>query len=289
MNELVGDIPASARIRKLRLRLKAAASAGKAASSAALFLLCAACATQPVAPVVTLLPPKSYLVVLQLPTSVSDASLKHVFHAGEKDVTPAELAADRQRLETLVSGEVAKAFAASDDPVLRSAQIVPPRAESVMAIGRPLDAASLAQLRSRHPADAYIRLQITDYGQTPSSWKTAYITFEVVTTAGIAALLYAHKVTRALAGVYLIQEGVEEYSEGYAGFWLFNRLSRPVRIEADLIDGSDGAVLWHDSETGLAGWKWTNPWHIDEAARDALLKTSTDKMADKLAAELTTR
>lgn len=50
----------------------------------------------------------------------------------------------------------------------------------------------------------------------------------------------------------MVEEGIEEYSEGYAGWWLLNRLSRPVRIEADLIDGKTGAVLWHDSDTGLA-------------------------------------
>jgi hypothetical protein len=105
----------------------------------------------------------------------------------------------------------------------------------------------------------------------------------VVTTLAIVTVLYAHSATRPFAGTYLIEEGVEEYSEGYAGWWLLNRLSRPVRIDADLVDGSSGQVLWHDS---MAGWQWKHLWHMDEATRDALLQTSSDHALDDLLLEL---
>ena len=108
----------------------------------------------------------------------------------------------------------------------------------------------------------------------------------MVTTLAITGVLYAHVATRPLAGVYLVQESVEEFSEGYAGFWLLNRMSRPVRIEADLVDGKTGAVLWHDSETGLADRHWNHLWHMGDAARDSLLTDSTDKTVKDLVEEL---
>ena len=93
----------------------------------------------------------------------------------------------------------------------------------------------------------------------------------------IAGGLYLHKFTRPLAGAYLLEEGIEEFSEGYAGFWALNRLSRPVRIEADLVDAQTGKVLWHNAHTGLAGWHWRNLRHMDEATRDQLLGASINK------------
>lgn len=155
-----------------------------------------------------------------------------------------------------------------------------------MAIGQPLDAAGLAALRAAHPADAYLRIQVTDYGQTPKSWKSAYVTFEVVSTLAIGGLLYVHSSTRPVAALYLVQEGVEEYSEGYAGWWLLNRLSRPVRVDADLIDGRTGAVLWRADATGMARWRWAHLWHMDDTARDDLLNISLDRAVTGLVTDV---
>jgi hypothetical protein len=150
-------------------------------------------------------------------------------------------------------------------------------------IGRPIESATLASLQSSHPADAYLRVRVTDYGETPRRWESAYITLEVVTTLAIAAGLYAHKITRPVAVVYLLEESVEEFSEGYAGFWALNRLSRPVRIEADLIDGHTGQVLGRESHTGLASWRWRHLRHMDDTTRDELLSTSMHKAVNALA------
>lgn len=179
-------------------------------------------------------------------------------------------------LRRSIQAALTRAFARSSLPMLVSAQVIALEPDlQDMRVGQPLDAPSLARLQAQHPADAYLRLRVTDYGQTPAKWKGAYVTFEVVTTLAIGGLLYLHKATRPLAGIYLLQEGIEEYSEGYAGWWLFNRLSRPVRVEADLIDGRSGAVLWHGSDTGMAGWTWRHLWHMDDATRTALLQVST--------------
>lgn len=246
----------------------------------------AGCALQPVAPVVTVLHPASHLSVLELPSMVDDDSLKGVFHPDEKSVSADVLAKDRISLEQQVDAALKQALAQAATQPLRTAGVASIGNTPPMSIGQPLDSASLSVLQTQHPADAYLRVQITDFGRTPKSWKTAYITFEVVTTAAIGALLYVHKTTRALAGVYLIQEGVEEFGEGYGGFWLVNRLSRPVRMEADLVDGKTGAVLWHDSETGMAGWQWGHLWHMDDATRHDLITISTERMVNDLVNEL---
>jgi hypothetical protein len=91
------------------------------------------------------------------------------------------------------------------------------------------------------------------------------------------------------AGAYLLEESIEEFSEGYAGFWVLNRLSRPVRIEADLIDSQTGQVLWREAHTGLAPWRWRHLRYVDDTTRDELLTTSMDKAVKALAASLDSR
>ena len=155
-----------------------------------------------------------------------------------------------------------------------------------MTIGRPLASAALLELQSLQPADTYLRIRVTDYGETPRRWEAAYIGFEVVSTVAIAGALYLHTVTRPVAAAYLGEETVEEVSEGYAGFWALNRLSRPVRIEADMIDGRSGDVLWHEAQTGLSRWRWRNLRHMDDASRDALLDASMRKALKALSHDL---
>ena len=120
-------------------------------------------------------------------------------------------------------------------------------------------------------------MRVTDYGETPRRWEGAYITFEVTSTLAIAGGLYLHKLTRPVAAAYLLEESIEEFSEGFAGFWTLNRLSRPVRIEADIVDAQSGQVLWHGAHTGFARWHWRNLHHMDDATRDALLSESMNK------------
>lgn len=248
-----------------------------------LALLLAACATQPIT---AYAPPQARLTVLNLPPDVSDQSLRRTFHAEAKQISSATLADDRQHIEKQVATALKQALTTAGLPILNKATFVPSTNPKLEQLGQPLDSATLAALQAKHPADVYLRVKVTDYGETPRSWGSAYIGFEVVTTLAIAGALYVHTATRPLAGVYLVQESIEEFSEGYAGFWLLNRLSRPVRIEVDLVDGKTGAVLWHDSETGLADWQWSHIWHMDDVTRDRLLNESTDKAVQELVQEL---
>ncbi|MBS0393946.1 MAG: hypothetical protein JSR54_04925, partial [Proteobacteria bacterium] len=143
--------------------------------------------------------------------------------------------------------------------------------------GAPLTGDTLGHLHAGQPADAFLRVQVSDYGETPRRWRGTYIAFEVVATAAVATALALHRATRAVAGAYLAEETVEELSEGYAGFWALNRLSRPVRIDADLIDARSGEVMWHGARTGLAGWNWGHLFRMSGQVRDSLLATSTHR------------
>lgn len=110
----------------------------------------------------------------------------------------------------------------------------------------------LTSLRAASDADVLLRFGISDYGLTPRAWRSGVITFEVMSTLGIAAIAYAKPATRAIAGVYLAQETIEETIEAYSGFWALNEVYRPVRIEAEMIDLKTGQTVWADSETGFS-------------------------------------
>ena len=225
-----------------------------------------------------------HLVVLELPPTPNPKSLGRVLHESHAAVDPAFLSASRQRITRELDADLrAGPLAKADSP--RHVDIEPFDGAG-MTIGSPLAAAALIELQSSQPADAYLRIRVTDYGETPRRWEAAYIGFEVVSTAAIAGALYLHKVTRPVAAAYLGEETVEEVSEGYAGFWALNRLSRPVRVEADLVDGGSGRLLWHAAHTGLSRWRWRNVRHMDDAARDALLEASMRKAVEKLAKDL---
>lgn len=237
----------------------------------------AACTTTSV------LPPQAcqlgHVAVQHLPTTVRNASLRRVFNDDNDKTTPDQLMKDRQQLDVRVGPVMMAALAQAGVQPLAGSELP----QDGGRVGHPLEASALRSLQAIQPADAYLRWQVTDYGETPVRWAGAYATFEVVTTLAIAGAFYMHKVTRPVAGVYLLQEGVEELSEGYAGFWALNRLSRPVRIEADLIDGHTGDVIWHDSKTGVAAWRWHHLWYMDNSIKDGLLRSSIHKATTEIA------
>ena len=228
--------------------------------------LSAGCAVQPPIPRETV----RRLAVIEVQPSIGDRALRRVLHDGEKHVAPETLAADRIRINAAYAKTLAANLRCSAALEIITGADFPAASE----MGSALDNATLAKLQELHPADAYLRVRVTDYGETPRRWEGAYVTFEVVTTLGIAAALYAHKVTRAVAGAYLLEESIEEFSEGYAGFWALNRLSRPVRIETDMLDGRTGQVVGRETHVGLASWRWRNLWHMNDGIRDQLLDAS---------------
>jgi hypothetical protein len=224
------------------------------------------------------------VAVLELPPATGDRQLRRVLHGKREEANAAALATDRQRINQSLESNLrasVRCFASSAEPTE-----IAPLDDPTVLIGHPIESSSLAKLQSSHPADAYLRLRVTDYGETPRRWKGGYIAFEVVTTLAIGAGLYVHKITRPVAGAYLLEETIEEFSEGYAGFWALNRLSRPVRIEADLVDGQSGQAFWRAAHTGLAPWRWRHLRHMDDTTRDELLSSSMRRAVKALSTGL---
>ena len=136
-------------------------------------------------------------------------------------------------------------------------------------------------------ADILLRFRITDYGVTPKSWRNAVIIFEVTSTLGIAAIAYAYPATRPIAGIYLIEEGIEETIQAYAGFWALDEVSRPVRIEAELITLDTGTQAWKSSATGLSDVGLTRLVRkVSAAERAAQLNSAIQDAAEKIVADL---
>jgi hypothetical protein len=250
-------------------------------------VLLAGCATHPSVSRVSVHQTPARLEVLELPPSVEDRPLRRVLHGKREEATAATLIEDRQRINHSLEATVRENL-----PCIASSTGAPAEITRIddpsVRIGRPIDTASLSRLQSSHPADAYVRLRVTDYGETPRRWEGAYIGFEVVTTLAIGAGLYVHRITRPVAVAYLLEESIEEFSEGYAGFWALNRMSRPVRIEADILDGQTGGVVRRDVHVGLAPWRLRHLSHMDDTTRDELLATSMQKAVRALARNICT-
>jgi hypothetical protein len=140
-------------------------------------------------------------------------------------------------------------------------------------------------------ADALFRFDITDYGLTPRAWRKGYITFEVTSTLAIAAVIAYSGSTaaKAAAGTYLAQEAAEETAEAYAGFWALDVISRPVRIEAKLVQLNPLETVWQTSATGLSDTslsRLTRKVPAKEEKRQ--LDQSTDDAASKVNSALLT-
>ena len=130
---------------------------------------------------------------------------------------------------------------------------------------------------------------ISDYGLTPKSWRDGYITFEITSTLAIAgAIAYTGSAAaRAAAGAYLVQEGIEESAESYAGFWALDVVSRPVRIEAQFVRLNPVTTVWEDSDTGLADVKLSRLTRkVGSAEQNNQLDQSTDFAVNGLVSRL---
>jgi hypothetical protein len=207
---------------------------------------------------------------------------------------PQESAESRQAIETTVRNAQARALAAMPVALKKQTIEVDDREAVSRAVDElhingpdPVTRETAGQLRAVSEADALLRFRITDYGMTPKSWRKGVITFEVLSTLGIAALAYAYPRTRALAGAYLVEESIEETAWAYGGFWTLDEVCRPVRIEAELIDLKTGTQAWHGSATGLSDVRLGRVFRkVGEAERDAQLNTALDEAVEKISADL---
>lgn len=156
-------------------------------------------------------------------------------------------------------------------------------------LDRPLSQADADLIHEATGADALLRFRITDYGLTPKSWRDGYITFEVTSTLAIAgAIAYTGSAAaHAVAGAYLAQETVEETTEAYAGFWGLDVVTRPVRLEAELIRLHPVGTIWKTDETGLSDIRLSRLTRsVPNTERDMQLGQSTNHAVNDISDDL---
>ena len=156
-------------------------------------------------------------------------------------------------------------------------------------IGSAMTQEEADRLQEATGADALLRFAITDYGLTPRSWRNGYIAFEVASTLAVTAVIAysGHAAAKAAAGIYLTQETVEEAAEAYVGFWALDEVSRPVRIEAELIRLHPVTKLWKTSDTGFSDTSLSRLVRkVGADERNRQLNQATDEAVRKIASDL---
>jgi len=200
------------------------------------------------------------MLVMESPASIEPGRLQPVFAPDIKPGLPASAGLIAQGEKHAQEYALASMLEALDKQA-RLDVINPPAEESrtIDKIAGKKFASAITQdeadwLRATTGADALLRFGITDCGLTPKSWRDGYIAFEVTSTLAIAgAIAYSGSAAAKAAGsAYLVQEGVEESAESYAGFWALDVVSRPVRIKAELVRLNPVATVWETSDTGLS-------------------------------------
>jgi hypothetical protein len=235
------------------------------------------------------------ILVMQSPMTINPGRLQKVL---APDIKP-KLSVSDEPIAQGVKHSQEQALAAMKSDLIKQSRltlVTPPKQEKQLLNkiqGENFDTAISQDVADRIQtttgADAILRFGITDYGLTPKSWRTGYITFEVVSTLAIAGVIaYAGSTAaKAAAGAYLAQETVEETAESYAGFWALDVVCRPVRIEAELIGLNPVNVLWKYSDTGLSDVslsRLTRKVGTDE--RDKQLDQSTDYAVNDVVTDL---
>ena len=246
---------------------------------------CATSTVQIIAREPTAHPPQ--VVLIESPNDVDLSALRSVFAPDmpkDSEEVSKLVKSGMAEAEVRAMTEMKNALTNVGMTVLSSEMIV--RSVNDLEINSVQKKLSIEQANELHHntgADELLRFRITDYGQTPKAWRNWVIGFEVVSTVGIAAIAYSVPELRPLAGVYLVTEAVEETAEAYTGFWALDKLSRPVRIEAEMFDLRTGEMVWADSNTGLARVHLVRlATHIDSATRNAQLEDATHESVEKL-------
>ena len=237
------------------------------------------------------------VVLVETPNTVDPTALRRVFGpdlAEDSDEARKLVQSGVAKAEAQAMAEMQRALSSSKGMVILSSEAIAHSVSDLqMNNAEKLRKEAANELGTVSGADGLLRFHITDYGLTPKAWQNWVIGFEIVSTLGIAAVAYAVPKTRPFAGVYLVEESIEETVEAYSGFWALNKLCRPVRIEAELFDLRTGETVWADSNTGLAKVRLIRlVTSVDTATRDAQLEAAThesveglfDRLAKSLAA-----
>lgn len=223
-------------------------------------------------------------------------------------VVQAPMVADAGRLQEVLASDVKQALSVSDEPLASHVSHAQERASAAMSSAlaqtpsivivapSPDEQELMAllrgygmkgmisqdetdRLRTVTGTDMLLRYRITDYGLTPRAWRNGFIAFEVTTTLAFAAVIAysGSKAAKAVAGIYLVQEAIEETATAYAGFWALDETCRPVRIEAELIGLNPVRTLWQTSNTGVSDVGLSRMFRtIGTDERDRQLDDATD-------------
>ncbi len=235
------------------------------------------------------------VLVIESPVAIDPGRLQAVF---APDIT-AKLSVSDEPIAQAVKHAQEHALAVMDSVMTKQPRLIAitPKVEDKQLIheiqGYPFETAipqeAADRIRMSTGADALLRFDITDYGLTPLSWRNGYITFEVTSTLALAAAIAysGSTVAKAAAGAYLVQEAVEETAEAYAGFWALDVVSRPVRIEAELIRLNPVTTVWNTSDTGLSEVKLSRLTRKVEAdERNSQLDQATDDAVKDVVSDL---
>jgi hypothetical protein len=253
------------------------------------------CATTPNVLQQPNLRPPIKMLVMESPISIDPDRLQSVLAPDVKPKTPVSDELLSQGINHAEEYALASMQSALDQQT--ELEVVTPPAQASEAITQirtkgfssaiTQDEADLLQKTTG--ADALLRFGITDYGLTPRAWRKGYITFEVAATLAIAAIIAysGSTVAKAAAGTYLIQETAEETAEAYAGFWALDVVSRPVRIEAELVQLNPVATIWEASHTGLSETSLSRLTRkVSSAERSKQLDQSTDDSIHEVVSDL---
>ncbi len=199
------------------------------------------------------------MIVLQAPMAIDHERLKAVFGKELSEDAPlpdAVIQEQESRAQTRALTAMNSALANQPSFVVVPTPTTDPSINTIenQNFDSPITQDDADRIALATGTDAILRYRITDYGLTPVAWRKAYVTFEVASTLTIAGsiALIGTKVARTAGAVYLAEEGTEELAEGYAGFWAFNEVCRPVRIEAELIRLKPVQIIWKTSDTGTS-------------------------------------
>ncbi|MBI1424418.1 MAG: hypothetical protein GC149_13320 [Gammaproteobacteria bacterium] len=235
------------------------------------------------------------VLVMQSPMKIAPARLQQVFAPESKQaltLTTPVIAHGITQAEAYALTAMNSALAGHTHVIVETA----PSANGPLIdnspgpdFAKPLSPDAARRIRSATDADAILRFGITDYGLTPKSWRSSYITFEVVSTLAITALIASAgtSLAKGAAGAYLTQEAVEETAESYAGFWALDVVGRPVRIQAELIGLNPPGVLWRYDDTGFSDIKLARLYRkVDTTERDQQLAQATDSAVNDVVTDL---
>jgi hypothetical protein len=232
------------------------------------------------------------VLLSEVPLNIEQSRLQAVFMPDKKSQSKAAISSGTERAQ-LHAFELMKAmiekqhsFEVTSVPVAAKGNV-----DNILKrdLDHPLSQADANAIHEATGADALLRFRITDYGLTPKSWRDGYIAFEVTSTLAIAGVIAytGSTAAHAAAGGYLAQETVEETTEAYAGFWGIDVVTRPVRLEAELIRLHPVETIWKTDETGLSNIKLSRLTRtVPVSERNMQLDQSTNHAVNDISADL---